>query len=127
MVGHVVPIELAVDDGAELVIGDRTFVNYGVSIGATKSVVIGADCNLGPYVNIVDSDFHGLEPERRHARPTPHQVQIGDNVWLGVRVIVLPGVSIGDDSVIGAGSVVTGNIPPRSLAVGAPARVIRSL
>ena len=127
MIGHVVPIELAVEDGAELVIGDRTFINYGVSIGATKSITIGAECNLGPYVNIVDTDFHGLEPERRHERPTPRPVRIGDNVWLGVRVIVLPGVSIGDGSVIGAGSVVTDDIPPRSLAVGAPARVIRSL
>ena len=127
MVGHVVPIELAVEHGAELVIGDRTFVNYGVSIGAARSITIGAACNLGPYVNIVDTDYHGLEPERRQDRPTPDPVRIGDNVWLGVRAIVLPGVSIGDGSVIGAGSVVTGDIPPRSLAVGAPARVIRSL
>jgi maltose O-acetyltransferase len=127
MIGHVVPVELAVDRGAELTIGERTFINYGVSIGATRSIVIGARCNFGPYVNIVDTGFHRLEPERRLERPPPEPVRIGDDVWLGVRVIVLPGVTIGDGSIIGAGSVVTSDIPPRSLAVGVPARVVREL
>jgi maltose O-acetyltransferase len=127
MIGRVVPVELVVESGAELTIGDRTFLNYGVSIGASGSVTIGADCSFGPYVNVVDTGFHGLEPERRLERPPPSPVVIGDNVWLGVRVIVLPGVEIGEGSAIGAGSVVTGDIPPRSLAVGSPARVVREL
>lgn len=127
MTGHIVPVQLVVEDGAELAIGDRTFVNHGVSIGVTRSVTIGAGCNLGPYVDIADSSFHFVEPDRRDERPPSDPVRVGRNVWLGVRVIVLPGTSIGDDSVIGAGSVVTGDIPPRSLAVGSPARVIRSL
>jgi maltose O-acetyltransferase len=127
MIGHVVPVELAVERGGELTIGDRTFLNYGVSIGATHSIRIGSDCSFGPYVNVVDTGFHGLEPERRGERPPPEPVRIGDNVWLGVRVIVLPGVAIGDGAVIGAGSVVTGDIPPRALAVGVPARVLRML
>ncbi len=127
IIGHVVPVELTVEWGGELTIGDRTFVNYGVSIGATRSITIGAGCSLGPYVNIVDSAFHRIEPERRDERPEPEPVHIGDDVWLGVRVIVLPGVTIGDGSVVGAGSVVTGDIPERSLAVGSPARVVRRL
>lgn len=127
LIGHVVPVELAVEQGAELTIGDRTFLNYGVSIGASRSITIGADCNFGPYVNVVDTGFHELDPERRLERPEAQPVRIGDNVWLGVRVIVLPGVTIGEHSVVGAGSVVTSDIPPRSLAVGSPARVIRSL
>ena len=127
IIGHVVPVELTVERGGELTIGDRTFVNYGVSIGATRSITIGAGCSLGPYVNIVDSAFHRIEPERRDERPESEPVRIGDNVWLGVRVIVLPGVTIGDGSVVGAGSVVTGDIPERSLAVGSPARVVRRL
>jgi acetyltransferase-like isoleucine patch superfamily enzyme len=127
MIGHVVPIELVAEGGAELSIGDRTFINYGVSIGATQRIVVGAECNFGPYVNVVDSAFHELDPDRRFDRPAPQEVHIGDRVWLGVRVIVLPGVTIGDGSVIGAGSVVTRDIPPRSLAAGSPATVIRSL
>jgi maltose O-acetyltransferase len=126
-VGHVVPVEISVERNGSLAIGDRTFINYGTSIGATRSVTIGADCNLGPYVNILDSDFHRLEPERRAERPDPRPVVIGDNVWLGTRVIVLPGVTIGEGSAVGAGSVVTEDIPPRSLAVGSPARVVRAL
>lgn len=126
-VGHVVPVEIAVERGGVLVIGDRTFVNYGTSIGATRSVTIGADCDLGPYVNIVDSHFHRIEPERRGERPEPRPVVIGDNVWLGARVIVLPGVTIGEGAVVGAGSVVTADIPPRAVAVGSPARVVRTL
>ena len=126
-VGHVVPVEISVERNGSLTIGDRTFINYGTSIGVTRSVTIGADCDLGPYVNIVDTHFHRLEPERRGERPDPDPVVIGDNVWLGARVIVLPGVTIGEGSVVGAGSVVTGDIPARSLAVGSPARVIRAL
>lgn len=127
MIGHVVPVELVAEHGAHLSIGDRTFINYGVSIGATHRIVVGAECNFGPYVNVVDSAFHELDPDRRFERPAPQAVHIGDRVWLGVRVIVLPGVTIGDGSVIGAGSVVTRDIPPRSLAAGSPATVIRTL
>ena len=127
IIGHVVPVELVVEEGAELTIGDRTFLNYGISIGASASISIGADCNFGPYVNIVDTTFHELDPARRLERPEPQPVRIGDNVWLAVRVIVLPGVTIGDDAVVGAGSVVTGDIPPRSVAAGIPAKVLRTL
>ena len=78
-------------------------------------------------VMIIDNDFHSLSPEQRDIQPPSKPITIGDNVWLGGHVIVLPGVTIGDGSVIGAGSVVTGDIPPRSLAVGTPAKVIRTL
>jgi acetyltransferase-like isoleucine patch superfamily enzyme len=127
LVGHVVPVEISVERGGSLIIGDRTFINYGTSIGATKSVTIGADCIVGPYVNIFDNHFHRVEPERRGERPDSLPVVIGDNVWLGARVIVLPGVTIGEGSVVGAGGVVTDDVPPRSLAVGSPARVVRTL
>jgi maltose O-acetyltransferase len=106
LIGHIVPVEIAVGRGASLTIGDRTFINYGTSIGVTRSVTIGADCNLGPYVNIVDTHFHRLEPERRGERPEPAPVVIRDNVWLATRVMVLPGVTIGEGSVVAAGSVV---------------------
>jgi acetyltransferase-like isoleucine patch superfamily enzyme len=120
-------LELATGPKGVLEIGDGTYINYGCSIAATQSICIGPECNIGTYVIIMDNDFHRLEPERRKETPASDPIILEDNVWLGARVIVLPGVRIGCGSVIGAGSVVTQNIPPRSLAAGVPARVIRSL
>jgi maltose O-acetyltransferase len=126
LVSTVVPIELTVASGT-LEIQDRVFINYGCSIGTRELVRIGQDCAIGSYVMIIDNSFHRLEPERRNELPESAPVILEQNVWLGTRVIVLPGVTIGSGSVVGAGSVVTRDIPPRSLAVGSPARVVRSL
>lgn len=111
--------------GGRLEIGRDVFINYGVSMAATRLIRIGDGCDLGTYVILMDNDYHGVEDRDRPAPSEP--VILEDNVWLGARVIVLKGVTIGRDSVIGAGSVVTRDIPPRCLAAGAPARVIRSL
>ncbi|MBK5222609.1 MAG: acyltransferase [Acidimicrobiia bacterium] len=127
LISTITPIELAVTAGGTLAIGARTLVNYGTSIAASLEVRIGERCQLGTYTLLMDNDFHRLEPERRLERPESAPIIIGDDVWLAARVIVLPGVTIGEGSVIGAGSVVTRDIPTRSLAAGAPARVIRSL
>jgi maltose O-acetyltransferase len=105
-------------------IGAFSVVNYGTSIAATGSIHIGRHCLLGMYTIIFDNDFHQLE--QRHTRPEPRPVVLEDNVWLGHRTMILPGVTIGRDAVIGAGSVVTQSIPPRSIAMGNPARVVRS-
>jgi maltose O-acetyltransferase len=75
----------------------------------------------------MDNDFHRLEPERRQEKPPSSPIILEENVWLGARVIVLPGVTIGAGTVVGAGSVVTRSIPSRSVAVGVPARVVKSL
>lgn len=119
--------DLTVAPGATLEIGDRVYINHGCSIGAASYIRIGSNCNLGTQVQLMDSDWHRLEPERRHERPEPRPIVLGENVWLGARVLVLSGVTIGDGSVVGAGSVVVSDIPPRSLAVGSPARVVREL
>jgi acetyltransferase-like isoleucine patch superfamily enzyme len=108
-----------------LIIGDRAFINYGVDIAATGLITIGADCLIGTHVSIIDNDFHGLVD--RHQTPSPKSVVIGDNVWIGNRAIILPGVTIGEGAVVGAGSVVVHDVPARSLVVGNPARVIREL
>ena len=125
--GTLVPVELVTGREGILEIGERAFINYGCSIAAQKSISIGPRCSIGPYTNIIDNAFHRLEPERRDETPELLPVVIEENVWLGSRVIVLPGVTIGRDSVIGAGSVVTRDIPARCVAAGVPARVIRSL
>lgn len=116
--------ELAVSPGGRLEIGDRASINYGSSIGATGLVRIGSRCMLGTHVMILDNDFH--EIEQRDKVPLPRPVVLEDNVWLANRSLVLPGVTIGHDSVIGAGSVVMTDIPPRCVALGNPARVIRT-
>ena len=111
--------------GGRLEIGDGTMLNFGADISATKSVTIGRDCLIGTHVNILDNNFHDLH--HRHRRPEPLPVAVGDRVWIGNRVIVLPGVTIGDDAVIGAGSVVTSDVPAGSIAAGNPARVLKKL
>jgi acetyltransferase-like isoleucine patch superfamily enzyme len=121
--GTIVPIELAAGPRAKLAIGQRCSINYGVSIGATTSIQIRNDCYIGQYSIINDSDYHGIED--RKARPLADPVVLGDRVWLGARVIVLRGVHIGDDAVIGAGSVVLKDVPPRTVSLGHPARVVR--
>jgi len=112
---------------SRIVIGTRTAFSNNVSVIACLGVYIGADCLIGDMVSVVDSDFHGLSPENRKEQGKSAPVTIGDNVWLGARVMVLKGVTIGSGSLIGAGSVVTRDIPPRCLAAGSPARVIRKL
>lgn len=120
-------LELSVGPGGTLEIGDRVLINHGCSIGATKLVRIGARCNLGSQSIIIDNAFHELDPERRDQQPESAPVILEDNVWLAARVIVLPGVTIGKNSVIGAGSVVTKSIPPDVVAAGVPAKIIRPL
>jgi acetyltransferase-like isoleucine patch superfamily enzyme len=108
-----------------LEIGDRTFINYGADICATKSVVIGSDCLIGTHVIILDNGFHDIE--RRDIMPPAREVKVGDRVWIGNRVTILPGVTIGDDAVVGAGAVVTSDVEPRTVVAGNPARLIRRI
>ena len=117
------PIVLHTLAGGRLDIGDRTVLNYGVDISAVEHVTIGADCLLGTQVSILDNDFHELTARDR--MPESRPVVIGDGVWLGNRVMILPGVKIGAGAAVGAGSVVMTDIPERCLALGNPARVIK--
>src|SRR5205085_12572052 len=120
-------LELATGANGTLEIGESAFINYGCSIAAQRLVRIGPHCNIGTYVIMMDNDFHCLEPERRNEAPESAPIILEENVWLGARVVVLRGVTIGNGSVIGAGSVVTKDIPPRTLAGGVPAKIIRQL
>ncbi len=120
-----VPVELVTEPGARLIIGPDTFINYGASLGCTASIQIGARCLVGPYVMIIDSAFHELLD--RSKRPASQPVIIEDDVWLGAKVSVMPGVTIGRGAVVGTASVVTKDIPPFSVVAGVPARVVRTL
>ncbi|WP_129336613.1 sugar O-acetyltransferase [Cellulomonas endophytica] len=118
---------LFVDYGDRVFVGPRTFVNMGLTALDVADIRIGADCQIGPNVQLL-TPTHPVDPEPRRARLEAAQpITIADNVWLGGGVIVCPGVTIGENSVVGAGAVVTRDVPPNSLAVGNPARVVRSI
>ncbi|MET8513856.1 sugar O-acetyltransferase [Streptomyces sp. NPDC005077] len=115
------------DYGARIAIGPRTFINFGAVFLDAAPITIGADVQIGPNVQLL-TPSHELDTERRRAGwEKADPVTIGDNVWLGGGVIVCPGVTIGADTVVGAGSVVTKDLPSGVLAVGSPARVIHTL
>ena len=108
-------------------IGPRSQIMNGTEIIARTSIVIGADCRIGSRVLIVDADFHGLSPHERDTPGMSKAVTIADNVWIGTGAIVLKGVSIGRDAVIGAACVVTKDVPAGSIAAGNPMRIIGSV
>ncbi len=122
-----VPVELAALPGATISIGDRTSINSGTSICAHRSVRIGANCGIGNYCLVMDTDFHEVGDHTQTRVPEPAPVTIGDNVWLAARTIVTKGVTIGEGAVVCAGSVVATNVPPYTMVGGVPARIIRRL
>ena len=107
--------------GALIRIGNGTYLNRGTEIVAARSVTIGRDCKIAREVIIMDSDQHPLPNGELVAKP----VTIEDRVWIGARAIILKGVTIGHDAVVGAGSVVTSDVPPGAVVGGVPARVLR--
>ncbi|WP_067437055.1 sugar O-acetyltransferase [Nocardioides jensenii] len=118
---------LYVDYGSNISIGARTFANYGLVALDVATITIGNDVQIGPNVQLL-TPTHPVEPEpRREKWESAQPITIGDNVWLGGGVIVCPGVTIGENTVVGAGSVVPKDLPANVVAVGNPARVVRSL
>lgn len=113
-------------EGAEIRIGNNVGLSGAVVTCAGK-VTIGNNVLLGAESFITDYDWHGIEPDKRSKPSSPKEVIIGDNVWLGYKAIVLKGVRIGKNSVIGANSVVTKDIPENVIAAGNPCRVLRKL
>jgi maltose O-acetyltransferase len=115
------------DYGWQITIGARTFINYGCVILDAARVAIGDDVQIGPNVQLVTA-LHPLDPvERRLGTETAAPVTIGSGAWLAAGVIVCPGVTVGEDTVVGAGSVVTRDLPPGHLCVGNPCRPLREL
>ncbi|MGG7507942.1 sugar O-acetyltransferase [Plantibacter sp. YIM 135249] len=118
---------LAVDYGTYITIGDGTFINSNLTALDVAPITIGRDCQIGPNVQLL-TPTHPVDPQpRRDKLEAAEPIVIEDNVWLGGGAIILPGVTIGENSVIGAGAVVTKDVPRNSVAVGNPARVIRSI
>jgi maltose O-acetyltransferase len=108
-------------------IGDGTFVNIGAVLLDVMPVTIGAHCQIATNVQLLTAT-HPIDPEpRRIGWEYAEPITIEDNVWLGGGVIVCPGVTIGKDTVVGAGAVVSKNLPPGVVAAGVPARVVREI
>lgn len=107
--------------------GDCVYANFNLTLVDDTHIYIGSNTMIGPNVTIATAG-HPILPElREQAYQFNAPVHIGKNCWLGAGVIVLPGVTIGDNSVIGAGSVVTKDIPENVVAVGKPCRVLREI
>jgi acetyltransferase-like isoleucine patch superfamily enzyme len=109
-------------------IGDHCIIN-GAVIHSNCAVTIGAHSRLAPGVTLCDNDSHvpARSIESRELRPPEAPIRLGTNVWLGMRSIILKGVTIGDNTIVAAGSIVTRDLPANVLAGGIPAKVIRTL
>lgn len=118
---------LAVDYGYRITLGAHTFVGTGAIMLDVAPITIGEHAQIGPGVQLL-TPTHPLDPiQRKQGWEGAEPITIGDNVWLGGGAIVCPGVSIGADSVVGAGSVVAKDLPQGVVAVGNPARVVKTL
>jgi maltose O-acetyltransferase len=125
--GSVIRPPLYCDYGFQTHVGARTFINFGVVLLDVARITIGDDVQVGPNVQFL-TPTHPVEPEPRRAKlEAAEPIVVGDNVWLGGGVIVCPGVGIGENTVVGAGAVVTRDLPANVVAVGNPARVTRRL
>lgn len=115
------------DFGCHIEVGKGFYANYGCTINDVAKVTIGERCLLGPHVSIFTAG-HPVHPASRSTGWTYGiPVTIGDDCWIGGCSIILPGITIGCGSVIGAGSVVTKDIPPMSIAVGNPCHVKKTI
>ncbi len=115
------------DYGANIEVGDGFFSNFNFTVLDEAKVLIGDDVFIGPNVSIYTA-CHSTDPvERNSRREWAEGVTIGDNVWIGGSVTILPGVHIGSNVTIGAGSVVVKDIPSDSIAVGNPCKVVKKI
>jgi len=115
------------DYGRQISVGKRFFANFNFTVLDEARVTIGDDCFIGPNVSIYTA-CHNTDPVERNTRQEwARPVTIGNNVWIGGSVTILPGVTISDNVSIGAGSVVVHDIPSNTVAVGNPCKVIKKL
>lgn len=120
------------EDRPQLTIGSHTHIGHDCTITVARAVSIGSHCLIGPGTWIFDSSGHPADPVRRQAGEPPacdaiKPVTLHDNVWIGGRSIISPGVTIGEGSIVSAGSVVTSDVPPYTMVAGNPARRVTTL
>lgn len=123
LLSTVAKLELVSLPGGHLEIGNNVFVNYGTSLVSKVHVRIGDHCLIGSHVTVMDCDFHRVEDKGWDESGA--EILIDERVWIANRAMILKGVRIGHDAVVAAGSVVTHDVPPKTLVAGVPAKVIR--
>lgn len=119
---------LKIEENAKLQIGDHVFVNFGLTVIGTGTVTIASHSLIGPNTTLITASHH-MDPEQRLADRSAmtRDIHIGNNVWVGANVTICPGVSIGSDTTIGAGSIVTKDVPCKVFAAGVPCKVKQNL
>ena len=121
------PVRLSVFEGmGSISIGDYCLINPGVRVTSAEAITIGRSCMLAMHCSVIDADWHDVQ-HRIYAPGNTARVILEDNVWLGEGVRVLKGVTIGENTVVGAGSVVSRSLPGNVIAAGNPAQVIKPL
>lgn len=125
--GAVLRPSLRCDYGYNISIGDRSFINYDCVLLDCNRITIGAEVQFAPGVHIYTATHPVDAATRRSGLEYAQPVTIGDGAWLGGGCIVCPGVTVGENTVVGAGSVVVRDLPANVVAVGNPARVVRRL
>jgi maltose O-acetyltransferase len=125
--GVVIRAPFRCEYGTRVTIGARTFVNYDCVMLDVAPITIGSACQVATRVQFLTAT-HPIDPEPRRAGwEWAEPIVVGDNVWLGGGAILCPGVRVGDDTVVGAGAVVTRDVPAGVVAAGTPARVLREI
>ena len=113
--------------GKNLFFGNNVYANFNLTVVDDVEIYVGNNVMFAPNVTLTTAN-HPIEPElRRKGSQYAKKIFIKDNVWLGANVVVLPGVTIGENSVIGAGAIVSRSIPANVVAMGIPARVVREI
>lgn len=115
------------DPGSEIVLEKACAIMNGCELIARSSIRIGERSLIGPQTWIVDSDFHGVSPSLRQTGGKTCPVVVEDDVWIGARAIVLKGVRIGNNAVVGAGCVVSRDVPPGMIVAGNPMKILGSV
>lgn len=125
--GSFIQLPLHANWGCHTHIGKNCYANFNLTLVDDAPIYIGDDVMFGPNVTL-SAGTHPIDPEARKKHLQYNKsIIIGNNVWIGANVVVMPGVNIGENSVIGAGSVITRDIPANVVAVGSPCRVLREI
>jgi acetyltransferase-like isoleucine patch superfamily enzyme len=114
---------------SRIIIGSNVHINSSSLLCNSTSIELGNDVLIAPNCILTDSDFHGISPDQRRIRNAKNDrpIIIENNVWIGMNSVVLKGVRIGENSIIGAGSVVTSNVSPNSMYAGSPAKYVKKI
>ena len=114
------------DFGCHIHVGDNFYAGYHCTMLDYAEIRIGHNCLIGPNVGIYTT-YHNINPTHRHQSGKAKPIVIGNDVWIGGHSCILPGVTIGDGVIVGAGSVVTKDVPPFTIVAGNPAKVVRDI